>query len=420
MFPHKPKLWPDWLEKRLTALYNPGMMNSGAVLNRLQPYLPVGGVRNAFFTNLLIGSALAPLVYFVEQTSVVEQLLTRILSLLLAAIGGILHFRQFSPFTVEGIILDAVSVVIAVGFWTWFKALTARILSNLLLFGALIPVTILLLDRKGILLSGAPIVFSIMVAILLDAASDLIRNRFRRRIAVEKQGAEYSVIRHLAHNVKPGLQIVRSPLLALQDLLDERGLLQVELSRRLDGSTETVGEALNNAIASLGQINDIIDNTRQLVTREIDSEALREVDLKDMLERDVFPLYTGKFAMKVEGGPVWVPLHRESFVEAVNNLLRNAEVHGFPVAAAGNEIRFSLRQTRKRIVIDYTNNGRQFPVNLSTEEFLSFGRKGADSPGEGLGGAWIGKVIEAHGGEFDIIRDEQPVHFRITLPRRGN
>jgi nitrogen fixation/metabolism regulation signal transduction histidine kinase len=242
----------------------------------------------------------------------------------------------------------------------------------------------------------------------------------RRRIVVEKQEAEYSVIRHLAHNVKPGLQIVRSPLLALQELLDRRGLLAAELSRRLDGSVETVGDALNNAIASLGQINAIIDNTRQLVTREIDNEALREIELKELLERDVLPLHAGKFKITVAGGPVWVSLHRESFVEAINNLLRNAEVHGFPEPDAADEVCFTLRQTRKMVVIDYSNNGRPFPANLSTDDFLSFGRKGADSPGEGLGGAWIGKVIEAHDGDFEIIRNGQPLHFRITLPKRGN
>jgi nitrogen fixation/metabolism regulation signal transduction histidine kinase len=347
-------------------------------------------------------------------------LFNRILYLLLAAIGGVLHFSQFSPFTLEGLTLDAVSVVVAVSFWTWFASPAARILANLILCAALIPLTFFMIDRNGVLLSGAPIVAAIIVAILIDGAADKLRNRFRHRIAVEKHDAEYSVIRHLAHNVKPGLQIVRSPLLALQELLEQRGLLNAELSRRLDGSTETVGDALTNAITSLGQINDIIDNTRQLVTREIDSEALREVELKELLERDIFPLHVGKFKMIVDGGPLWLSLHRESFVEAINNLLRNAEVHGFPEPDAASEVRFALRQTRKMIVIDYTNNGRPFPANLSREDFLSFGRKGADSPGEGLGGAWIGKVIEAHGGDFEIIRDEQPLHFRITLPKRGN
>lgn len=398
----------------------PSITNPRGFIVALQRILSVKGTRNAFLSNLLIGVALSLLVYFIEQTGMVEHLLNRLLYALLAAIGGVLHYSRFHLFTMEGIVLDAASVVVAVAFWSWFKTLTARILSNLILFAALIPLTILLLDRNEILLSGAPMVLAVIVAILLDAASDLVRKRFRRRIAVEKQGAEFSVIRHLAHNVKPGLQIVRSPLLALQELLDQRGLLAVQLSRRLDGSTETVGEALNNAIAGLGQINDIIDNTRLLVTREIDSKVFREVEMKDMLEQDVFPLHAGKFSMVVDGDPVRVSLHRESFVEAVNNLLRNAAVHGFPERCAGNEVRFTLRQTRKRIVINYTNNGRPFPANLSAQDFLSFGRKGADSPGEGLGGAWIGKVIEAHGGGFEIIRGGQPVHFKITLPKRGN
>ncbi|WP_145024605.1 sensor histidine kinase [Geobacter argillaceus] len=276
-------------------------------------------------------------------------------------------------------------------------------------------------NRYGIFSSGLPIVIGILVAILLDATNDLAKNRFRQRIAEEKQEAEYSIVRHLAHNVKPSLQIVRSPLVALQGLMAERGLMDVELSRRLDGSRETVGEALVNAIASLGQINGIIDNTRKLVTREINREEFGEVELKELLEKEVFPLHSGgKFHLVVEGAAVRLRLHRDSFIEAVNNLLRNADVHGFPAYCPNAEVRFLLRQTRKNVVIDYVNNGRPFPANLSTEEFLSFGRKSVESPGEGLGGAWVGKVIEAHGGKFEIVRDGEPVHFRITLPKRGN
>lgn len=410
----------DWLDNRLSDIYNLVMSNPTVSKNGLARFIPVKGTRNAFLANLLIGTALALLVYCIEQTGMVGRLFNRILYLLLSAIGGVLHFSQFSPFTIEGLALDALSVVVSVSIWTWFRSLALRIIANLLICAVLIPLTFFLIDNHGILLSGAPIVAAIIFAILLDAVADQYRKRLRRRIVVEKQDAEYSVIRHLAHNVKPGLQIVRSPLLALQDLLERRGLLSAELSRRLDGSVETVGDALNNAITSLGQINDIIDNTRQLVTRQIDSETLCEVELKQLLEQDIFPLHAGKFKMIVDGGPLWVSLHRESFVEAINNLLRNAEVHGFAVPDVANEVRFALRQTRKMVVIDYTNNGRPFPANLSTDDFLSFGKKGADSPGEGLGGAWIGKVIEAHGGDFEIIRDGQPLHFRITVPKRGN
>jgi len=377
------------------------------------------GGKIPFLGNLLIGGAITLLVYFVEQTGLVEHLLNRVLYVLLSVIGMLFSYSELRLFSFTGIFFDAVTVVVAAALWTLLRSASARILANLVLFVAIIPLTIVM-SEHGILISGMPIVLGIIAAIVLDASADLSRKLLRRRIAEEKQEAEYSVIRHLAHNVKPGLQIARSPLVAIQAFLGDHGLLTAEISRRLDGSAETVGEALSKTIATLGQINDIIDNTRQLVTREINREDFKEIELRELLEKDVFPLHAGKFITVVDGGATWAPLHRESIVEAFNNLLRNADVHGFPVYAADSEVRFHLRQTRKWIVIDYTNNGRPFPPNLTAGDFLAFGRRSADSPGEGLGGAWIGKVIEAHCGVFEIIRDAHPVHFRIRLSKRGN
>ena len=393
--------------------------SSEIIMARYRRLFTSKGGKIPFLGNLLIGGAITLLVYFVEQTGLVEHLLNRVLYVLLSVIGMLFSYSELRLFTFTGIFFDAVTVVVAAALWTLLRSASARILANLVLFVAIIPLTIVMSER-GILISGMPIVLGIIAAIVLDASADLSRKLLRRRIAEEKQEAEYSVIRHLAHNVKPGLQIARSPLVAIQAFLGDHGLLTAEISRRLDGSAETVGEALSKSIATLGQINDIIDNTRQLVTREINREDFKEIELRELLEKDVFPLHTGKFITVVDGGATWAPLHRESIVEAFNNLLRNADVHGFPVYAADSEVRFHLRQTRKWIVIDYTNNGRPFPPNLTAGDFLAFGRRSADSPGEGLGGAWIGKVIEAHCGVFEIIRDAHPVHFRIRLSKRGN
>src|ERR1039457_1274920 len=112
-------------------------------------------------------------------------------------------------------------------------------------------------------------------------------------------------------------------------------------------------------------------------------------------------------------GATIIRLHRQSLIEAMLNLIRNAEVHGFQGDCSSALLLFRITELRKKIVIDYTNNGRPFPENLSEKDFLTFGRKSGDSPGEGLGGAWIGKVIAAHNGSFEIIRDEYPLHFRI-------
>ena len=377
------------------------------------------GRRAPFLANLLIGAAITLAIYFVEQEGILEHLLNRVLYVLLSAVGLMFRFNEFQLFTAGGMVLDVATVVVAATLWTYVRSPSARILANLLLLAVVIPLTLMLLDNPGIIISGVPIILGIILAIAIEATVDLVRKMLRRRIAEEKQGAEFSVIRHLAHNVKPGLQITRSPLVAVRGFLDEKGLLSLELSRRLDGSSETVGEALDKAIATLAQINDVIDNTRQLVTREINRTDFREMELRELLEKEVFPRFSGKFRMVVEGGGPRLPVHRESMVELFNNLLRNAEIHGFPAYSPASEVRFRIRLTRTWVVIDYSNNGNPFPLNLSEAGFMAFGKKSADSPGEGLGGAWIGKVIEAHGGDFKIIRGGEPVHFRIRLPKRG-
>jgi nitrogen-specific signal transduction histidine kinase len=387
---------------------------------RLLGRLPEWRKTGSFVANLLIGTSIAFFVYFVEQTGFLQRFLNFIIYLLLSVAGSVLKYKYFHTLTWKGIIIDTCVVVTATLIWTAFRGFAARVLTNTLLFLLLIPVSLYLFNRYAVVISAAPIVLGIIMAIAIDAAVELKKQRFRRKLAEEKQEAEFSVIRHLAHNVRPNLQITRSPLASIRDFLEREGLLDTELSRRLDGSAETIGEALDKAIAGISRISAVIDSTRRLVTREIPREEFVETNVKELLEREIFPLHAGRFALVATGTPCRVRLHRNSFVEAVNNLIRNAEVHGFPEAAPADELRFSLKETRNSLVIDYTNNGLSFPSNLTTREFLTFGVKSTDSPGEGLGGAWIGKVIDAHGGSFEIIRDDNPVHFRITLPKGGH
>jgi len=374
----------------------------------------------SFVANLFMGASIALFVYFVEQTGFLQRLLNFLIYLLLSAAGSLIKYKYFHTLTWAGIFIDSAVVVCAILIWTAFRGFAARVLANVVFLILLMPVSLYFFNRHAIVISAMPIVLGIIIAITIDAVADLYRQRFRRKIAEEKQVAEFSVIRHLAHNVKPNLQVIRSPLSALRDFLERERLLDAELSRRLDGSVETVSDALGKAMAGISRINDIIDNTRSVVTRDIPRGEFVRTGVKELLEKEVFPHHGDKFRLTATGAAGWISLHRESFIEAVNNLIRNAGAHGFPDAAPGGELRFTLRETRNSLVIDYTNNGRPFPSNLSAREFLAFGIKSVDSPGEGLGGAWIGKVIAAHGGDFEIIRDGHPVHFRITLPRGGH
>jgi K+-sensing histidine kinase KdpD len=80
-------------------------------------------------------------------------------------------------------------------------------------------------------------------------------------------------------------------------------------------------------------------------------------------------------------------------------------------------VRFEAREGVREVVIDCVNNGAPFPAGFAVKDFLAFGKKGKNSPGKGLGGAWVGKFVEVHGGDFRKMGDD-PVHFRITIPKR--
>jgi two-component sensor histidine kinase len=380
-------------------------------------YLPN---KKIFSSNIIIAASIALFIYFLKQSLLLEHILAYIITFFLKIHFTLIRNRfYFAPSTIN-LISDLIVITIAAYFWTYLKTAKYRLLSNILLAILLIPVSLFVYNRYGVILTSFLIVCGIIIGIAIEALIDHMSRLYHLRILEEKQEAEFSILRHLNHSVKPNLQIIKSPLNAVIDFLEENGLSGKVLAKRLDGSDETVGEALQKSITGLNRINDILDHTRKLVTQQIAREEFREQRIIGLFDAEIIPLHSGKIRINVSGDDqLSVVLHKESFIEAINNLIRNAEVHAFPDSLQGAELNFVIRENRKNIIIDYTNNGRPFPENLDAVGFLSFGRKSDESPGEGLGGAWIGKVIEAHHGIFEIIRDENPLHFRITMPKTG-
>ncbi len=379
-------------------------------------YLPN---KKTFTANIIIGASIAFFIYFLKESLLLEHFLGYVIAILLKIHFTLIRNRfYYAPSTIN-FICDIVAIVIAACFWTYLKSMKHKLSANAALAIILIPVSFFIYKRYGVILTSFLIVCGIIISIAAEAALDHMSKLFHLKILGEKQEAEFSILRHLNHNVKPNIQIAKSPLFAVIDFLEENGQLGKILARRLDGSDETIGEALQKTVVSLDRINDILEATRKLVTQQIAVEEFVECGIAGLFEKEIIPLYAGRLRIAINGDPrLTVRLHRESFIEAMNNIIRNAEVHAYPGSAAMAELRFIIRERRKNIIIDYTNNGKPFPANLSARDFLSFGKKSSDSPGEGLGGAWIGKVIEAHRGNFEIIRDDNPVHFRITLPKK--
>lgn len=376
-----------------------------------------------FLVDLGIGLAIFYLIHLI-RSSLIWAKLSYLLVLLIGVVNMAIINQQKGvlPFW-PGLLLDHIVVLISASIAAFPLTLYRRIVGNLVFLGLLIPLTLFLLFRYGMLINGVPVVFGIILITSFDYYTRRSKLEQQALIVTEKQDSEFRIVSHIAHGVKPQLLIARTPLETVIRHLEQQGTLQQQLpGKLLDGSHETVGDALHKTLQSLNQIGDVVANARQLVGREISPEDFEEVDLGELFLKEIVPPYhTKEYRIEVFSQlrhPL--RLHRASFVEAINNLIRNAEVHGFTenCTRRNKVITFRLKENLKAVTLDYTNNGVPFPANLTERDFLTFGTKSHASPGEGLGGAWIGKVIEAHHGSFQIIRDKQPLHFRITLPKR--
>lgn len=246
------------------------------------------------------------------------------------------------------------------------------------------------------------------------------------KIEAEKKDAEFQVVSHLAHNIKPKLGSAQSVLTHLKDFIHRENLETSPLQKQFyEGQTdETVTDAIQKAQGALNQVNEEIINIRDLITEEINTEDFQKVDLEELFREQIIPLFAndkGNLHIELETESTCKAiLHKHSFVESMNNLIRNALVHGFTNPSFRHTIKFVIRKKRGGIIVDYLNNGDPLPEEMNQNNLLSYGVKSVESPGGGLGMAYVGKMIKAHHGTFEILDNpDYNVHFRIILPKGG-
>ncbi|RNC64533.1 MAG: sensor histidine kinase [Desulfuromonadales bacterium] len=397
-----PRVLKGWLGNRYESLY----------ANR----------RRVFGANFLSGMLIAFSVFFLGQTGLYDMTVDFLIRLLLT-VKLVMMERRLTPMPLLPTVASFVMVVAAAALvCTHVRSMGAVVVLNTSLCAAIIGINFFLPSPFPLPLGTVPVVLLITLGAAIDWLLERRLLRRRSALSAERQETGFTILRHIAHSVNPTIQMALAPLRDVRDYLEARHQAQDVIGTRRDGSVERVEDALAATELGLRQIREILDTTEDLFGNRIEERDFEEVDLRELFTREVIPLFpNSRFAIRTEfTGVRTVRLHRPSFVQAVKNLIRNAEVHGFPPGferEGGLWVNFSVSRTVKEIVIDYENNGLPFPKGLRTGDFLAFGTKGKGSPGKGLGGAWVAKFIEIHNGTFTKLSND-PVRFRMTLPRR--
>ncbi len=241
----------------------------------------------------------------------------------------------------------------------------------------------------------------------------------------EKLKAEFDVVRHLAHNINHLIFMVQAPIENTFEFLQKRGLLDETLYRNTSDNTHVmIRDELEKALRSLEEIYKCLRNTRDFIVEGIKEGELEELDICEFF-KEIKQTYSNQklqvqIICNLKPKDRKILLNRFSFQRAIDNLVSNAQMHGLTENRNEIKLEFDIAEDDDKIIIHYTNNGKKFPKDMSKEDFLAIGKKGKSSSGQGLGGAWIKRFIDAHNGEFEIVRDEHPLHFKIVLMRRNS
>lgn len=103
----------------------------------------------------------------------------------------------------------------------------------------------------------------------------------------------------------------------------------------------------------------------------------------------------------------------------LDNILVNAQKHGFENKLPSNEVIIDLSVVDDELIIDIKNNGKKFPKGFDKEKFIAKYSTANPNNGMGIGGYDINRIIEFLNGTWDLILNEDaiyPVRFRIQFP----
>ncbi len=250
--------------------------------------------------------------------------------------------------------------------------------------------------------------------------NELIRNEGKilsdLKFALEEsENLEHKVIAVMTHNLNNKFGGLRNDFDSLKKIV-ERGI-----------KDDLADEVLNNFYRKLDEATNTFNNTyRILEKRNIAPQKTNIFEFLNELKTD----YIKKsffIEVNTENPEIEAEIDRGALKDAFQNLINNAEKHGFKDDTKTYKIIFSLSEFNKEgiefIRILYQNNGKSFSKGFSFDDYRRLAGKSANSTGAGIGGYWIKKVIDLHKGEWNALNLHDsslyfPIEMEFILPQK--
>lgn len=259
------------------------------------------------------------------------------------------------------------------------------------------------------------------------------KNEFERRLK-EVKSDEFRNISSLTHSINNYLNNIKNIIEGTLDFVKSNDGKPIGLytiySPKLNQTFEDHLLNANQSIAYISKLLERIDDSSSHQPKHI-VQSLNLVDLVKLAMRrfekvDKFefrPLHIDENSFEINGKTIEpiVKITEEDFFDLFQNIVKNADDHGFRETNKRYIISISLEYNTKTSMckLEVSNNGLPFHEGFHYENLVTIGDKTADSKGTGMGGHDIKVITEKYGGKFELINEPDndfPVSYLISLP----
>jgi signal transduction histidine kinase len=254
-------------------------------------------------------------------------------------------------------------------------------------------------------------------------------------LGYEKEVAEKEsdIVRILVHQLRPTFLSLNSQVESILRIIEKNKLEQfTEFKDAPDFSdpellaigiapnkpvNHSLQEICNKLLKDSKDINDKLTYVNKVMGFNLGKDDFQETEVKAFIQNHVNEFLINKqlkFKVEVTGEQCHVEFNRESMRELIDQLINNAQSHAFNELNSSHLLKFHIKRNKQSpvVTIDYSNNGKDF--KLTFEQFVSPFQKSQNSNGSGIGGYYIKRIVEAHGGVL-MLNEKNKKGFTLTI-----
>lgn len=241
----------------------------------------------------------------------------------------------------------------------------------------------------------------------------------------DSKEAELNIVRTITHQLKHHLSTIHINIKKVSNIIDNKNLGTLKEYDELNcfddelfekPENEDLSTVINNVLENSSLLNKILMDVQTALNLELKLELLNIYSVLDDFKNSS-PFQN----IQIKGEKdIMVLISKHHFQDLFNTLINNAKQHsGLQYDKLKISFNIKYKKDTSTLLIEYRNNGNK--MTIPECDYKSIMTKSIRSEGNGIGGFYINKIVEAHSGKLIIDENvEKGILIKIELPITQN